>query len=187
MVTMKNHRKQLSATEVTMLNAINTNPGLTPIELVKFVPGMKASAASGCTSRLVFMKKVNRVKVPMSSTYRYYPKDAQLPAGYAMWNNTLIKVNRVKKGNGPDVPTQTPATSDLFNVAVERIGKALDKPIDKALETKPEPNPTIVTRPTYGDVGGVLITLEAGKDSITLTFEQAYRIWQQLDRMFGPK
>ena len=167
----KNRAKRLSSTDMALVDIINKFPGLTPMELHKHTPGIQLTSMSAITSRLTTLKKVNRLKVPMSATYRYYPKDAELPNGYAQWNNTLVRVVRTKKGNGPDVaapPAVAAAQPDLF-------------------PAKPEPNPTIVTKPTYGDVGGVLITLEAGKDSITLTFEQAYRIWQQLDRMFGPK
>src|SRR5881394_570041 len=72
------NRKHLTDVEQAMLNAINANPGLTPIELHPFAQALgtiKPTSISAITSRLVRLKKVNRVKVPMTATFRYYPKD----------------------------------------------------------------------------------------------------------------
>lgn len=165
---MRNRSQKMSPTDFAVLDAISKFPGLTPLELHKHTQGMKESTMSAITSRLIHFKHVNRVKVPMTSTYRYYPRGAELPKGYTQWDNAVVQHTR--KGNGPVVPAQTPPTNDLFNVATEL--QALPKPIDKMSIRSDD----------------VLITIPIGaKESMTLTIEQARKVWLQLNAIFGNK
>lgn len=169
---MRNRSQKMSPTDFAVLDAISKFPGLTPLELHKHTQGMKESTMSAITSRLIHFKHVNRVKVPMTSTYRYYPRGAELPKGYTQWDNAVVQ--HVRKGNGPMVPAQTPPTNDLFNVAQDfAIAKALEsKPIDKLSIRSDD----------------VLITIPIGaKESMTLTIEQARKVWLQLNAIFGNK
>jgi hypothetical protein len=124
---------------------------------------MSQSSISACTSRLVWLRKVNRVKVYGSPAFRYYPINHPLPQGHTQWNNTLVKVDRTKKGNGeaPMPPKQAidTLTRDLFTAV---------PPSDKV------------------SLPNVLIVLPLGeKETITVTIEQARTIWVQLNSIFG--
>lgn len=173
---MTHKNRSLSVNEAAALDVINQFPGLTPLEIVKHLDSshMSPSSISACTSRLVFLKKVNRVKVPGSPTFRYYPKDAALPKGYVMWNNGLNKVNR-SKSNGEQVTDGhkiDARTRDLFN-----------RTEDARVEQKLQPIDSLSIRRD-----DVLITIPVGdKESLTVNIEQARKIWAQLDAIFGGK
>jgi hypothetical protein len=172
----------LSVNEAAALDIINKHPGLTPHEIgVHLKPlNIAPSSASAITSRLIWLKRVNRVKVPMSPSYRYYPQNHPLPNGYAMWNNTLVRVNRTKKdkGNGEQVTDGKridARTRDLFNAAEDaRIEQKLkDTRSDK------------VSLRSNDDV---LITIPTGeRESLTVNIEQARKIWAQLNAIFGER
>jgi hypothetical protein len=122
---------------------------------------MSPTSASAITSRLTYLRCVNRVKVKGAASYRYYSLTAPLPEGYTEWNNTLVKVKRWKKGNGEVPPKEAidTLTHDLFT---------------------PEPPSDKVSLPN------VLIVLPlAEKETITVTIEQARVIWVQLNSIFA--
>lgn len=160
---MSNNRsKHLTPTESNALDVIAKFPGLTPMEIATHMPQIKPSSVSALTARLIYLRRVNRLKVPMTPTYRYYPKDAVLPKGHTEWNNALIKHNfrNKNKGNGDD------KTRDLFETPQRSDTLSLQN--QKSI--------------------GVLLTLEIGeKESVTLTIEQARKVYEQLALIFGER
>jgi hypothetical protein len=89
--------KQLSSTEKLALDVIERQPGIKPIEMLEQLGVMSKSSVSAITSRLVTLRKVNRLKVPMSASFAYFPKDYPLPEGHTTWDNKLV---RKEHGNG---------------------------------------------------------------------------------------
>jgi hypothetical protein len=173
---MPHKNRNLSHNEVALLDVIAKQPGLTPKELYPHVSDrMHETSISACLSRLTWLKQVNRLRVPYSSAYRYYPKGAALPEGHTEWSNVLIKVKkrtRVAKGNGGQVTDGHKI--DLFNqtedARVEQILKqqGIGKPSDK---------------PVTSDV---LILIPTGeKETLTVNIVQAKKIWQQLNGVFA--
>jgi hypothetical protein len=92
----------LSNVDRAALDVIEKHPGLTPNELAVHLP-IKPSSVSALLSRLVTERMVNRLKVPMSPAFRYYPRSATLPPGEDGWDNTLVRVAR-GRGNGNAPP-----------------------------------------------------------------------------------
>jgi hypothetical protein len=97
---------KLSQVDRAALDAIEKHPGLTPNELAVHLP-IKPSSVSALLSRLVTERMVNRLKVPMSPAFRYYPRAAALPAGEDQWDNTLVRVSRGSaRANGHAEPAR---------------------------------------------------------------------------------
>jgi hypothetical protein len=176
---MPHKNRQLSYNEVAALDVVNKHPGLRPDEIMQHIQNvqMAPSSISACMTRLIWLRKVNRMKVPGSSSYQYYPMNHPLPAGYTEWNNaiTIVKRNRQPKTNGmPPKEAIDTLTRDLFNVTederIERIlkQKGIEPPSDKV------------------SLPNVLIVLPlAEKETITVTIEQARTIWTQLNAIFA--
>jgi hypothetical protein len=170
---MPHKNRQLSANEVAALDVIAKYPGLMPKEIATHIDNsqMASSSISACTSRLVWLRKVNRVKVHGSPAYRYYPTNHPLPQGYAQWNNALVKVDRTKsKANGeaPMPPKQAidTLTRDLF--------------------TPPPPPPPPSDKVSLRTSNDMLITIPVGEnESVTLTFDRAREVWTRLDPIFN--
>jgi hypothetical protein len=170
---MTHKNRQLSANEVAALDVITKHPGLMPKEIIKHIDNsqMSSSSISACTSRLIWLRKVNRVKVHGSPAFRYYPTNHPLPQGHTQWNNALVKVDRSqsKKGNG-DLFADHVINKQIMNEAQNMPAEE----IYNALKQKAMPN--------------VLIVLPLGeKETITVTIEQARTIWMQLNSIFGGK
>jgi hypothetical protein len=156
----------MSVSEIQALEAVAKHPGLMPSEFGVLVP-VAPSSVSALMSRLTRLRKVNRVKVPGSPAYRYYPKDAPLPEGHSEWSNALVKVNR-PRGKGAKIN-----------------GNGHDS--QHALALAPAAPAPAEQRKTKG----TLITLSIGeRESITLSIEQAQDVFAQLRNLaslFGPQ
>jgi len=158
------NESSLSATDKIALAAIGKNPGITANDLAKHLPRSKPTSTSAIGSRLTRLRLVNRVKVPMSSAFRYYPLKAKLPEGHDEWDNALYVVHRRRKaksnGQGASVSVAPPA---------------------------PAPTPAPAPVPTLDDAAsGLLLTLEVGdRQSVTLTVEQAKKFYLQLASLFA--
>ena len=157
---------KLTAVDHLLIETIAAHPGLPPLKLHDFVKEkslLQAGSMSAATSRLIRLKKVNRLRLPGTHSYIYYPKSAALPEGHTEWHNKLLRVvkgaKRAKKGltkvhNGPN-------------------GVA-------AFVTEMEA-PTPPTKP-----GSVLLVLEMGTNkSITLTIEEARQAYADLHALFN--
>ena len=96
----KSKQPKLSLTQTAVLDAVEHQPGMTTQELAPHLP-VGAGSIAALLSNLMHLRQLNRVKVPMSSAYRYYPLSAVLPEGYAQWDNKLVKRHvKPKAGNG---------------------------------------------------------------------------------------
>jgi DNA-binding IclR family transcriptional regulator len=95
---------KLSQVDRAALDAIEKHPGLTPNELAVHLP-VKPSSVSALLSRLVTERMVNRLKVPMSPAFRYYPRAAALPPGEDSWDNTLVR-HAPTRANGHAEPAR---------------------------------------------------------------------------------
>jgi hypothetical protein len=152
----KSKQPKLSVTETIVLDAVEQQPGLVAQELAPHLP-VGAGSVAALLSRMMKLKQLNRVKVPLSSAYRYYPLSAALPAGYEAWDNKLVKrYSKPKAGNG---------------AAPEATATVLD------YAPRAHPKRTVLITLQIGDRESVTLTPEQAQD----VFEQLV----SLSSLFG--
>jgi len=140
---------------------VRDHPGLTPHEMQPLLkeqyPTLTTSTISATLSNIMLRQGLNRVKVPHSLEYRYYPKNHGLPEGHTRWDNRLN--NRVMKKE----TTVQPQPQQTISVPTPRKDKV-------SIQS-----------------GGVLIVIQWGEkeSSPPITVEAAREIYDRLHQMFG--
>lgn len=171
--------KSLSITDRAALDVINKFPGLTPLEIGGHLQGIiKPTSASSIVSHLTHLRKVNRVKVPHTPTFRYYPLDHPLPKGSKQWDNELVEVAK----RGPEKPSVQAMNNVHVQAAVAKAPKQEPAPpkderqLGDSLQQMKLPLESV----------SVLITIEYGRNqSLTVSVDDAKHIWRQLNVVFA--